>query len=95
MTAGFWEAIDHQLADLRTARTADAVFNILDGGTQPGAAFFAGGGGDGSVEGSLVDAGWSHVWRQAHYYWCMVAPNGDVITYVEGDVYRGNQAVPR
>src|SRR2546427_572624 len=55
--------------------------------------FFAGSGGDGSVEDALSEAGWRHTWRKAHYYWVMQAPNGDKITYVEGDIYRGDVAM--
>lgn len=86
----FWAAIEAQLEELKSAGTADDVIRILSpGGVADG--FFAGGGGDGSVESSLSVAGWEHLWRRAEYYWAMRAPNGDVITYVEGDVYRGYQ----
>lgn len=93
----FWEVIESQLRELGTASTADDVIRILSnernplGGGSAGDGFFAGSGGDGSVEGALFDAGWTHVWSEASYYWCMRAPNGDLITYVEGDIYRGNQ----
>lgn len=87
----FWEAIDMQLAELRTAASADDVVRILGGkaSASSGDAFFAGSGGDGSVEEALHAAGWVHAWREAHYHWAMRAPNGDGITYVEGDIYRG------
>lgn len=93
MLDGFWAAIDAQLESLKHATTADEVIAILGGkdGASVGDAFFAGSGGDGSVEDSLVDAGWSYAWREAHYYWAMRSPKGDGITYVEGDVYKGIQ----
>lgn len=89
----FWATIDAQLAELGRAQTVDDVIRVLGGaeGASSGDAFFAGSGGDGSVEGALSNAGWTHVWREAHYYWAMRAPNGDGITYVEGDIYRGIQ----
>jgi hypothetical protein len=89
---GFWAAIDHQLEQLRTATTVDEVIGIL-GGKHPdssGDAFFAGGGGDGSVYESLREAGWEVAWFDAGYYWAMRTPDGrDGITYVEGDIMRG------
>lgn len=98
---GFWAVIEQQCAELREAKTADDVMRILSLDRNPlgpdtaaGLAFFAGGGGDDSVESCLSAAGWHHVWREAEYYWVMEAPNGDKITYIEGDVYRGQQADP-
>lgn len=92
----FWKAIDAQLAELKTATSADDVIRILGGaaGASAGDAFFAGSGGDGSVEGALDEAGWTHAWREAHYHWAMRSPAGDGITYVEGDIYRGVQKPP-
>ena len=102
----FWAAVDAQLEELKTAQTADDVLRILAnerdpyytllGDTEthgPGHGrdgFFAGGGGDGSVWGSLREAGWHTVWSEAGYHWCMRSPCGDAITYVEGDIYRGD-----
>ena len=90
----FWAAIDAQLELLKAAKSADDVITIL-GGKQvdvaTGDAFFAGSGGDGSIAGALTGAGWSVVWMEADYHWCMRAPDGSEITYVEGDIYRGNQ----
>lgn len=90
----FWARIDAQIESLKTAKSPDDVIRILGGSEEAssGDAFFGGSGGDQSVEGALAEAGWSHVWREAHYYWAMRAPNGDGITYVEGDIYRGIQA---
>ena len=85
----FWAEIEGQLALLKLARSADAVIRFLDSSAVADA-FFAGGGGDGSVYESLWEAGWEVVWFEAGYYWCMSAPDGSAITYVEGDVYRGD-----
>jgi len=92
----FWKAIDTQLELLKKAKSADDVLAILPRipGTSSGDGFFAGGGGDGDVASSLSEAGWTMARYKAHYYWCMQAPNGDLITYVEGDIYRGNTMLP-
>lgn len=91
---GFWEAIDAQLEALTTADTVDDIVRIcpvITDITAPDASgFFAGSGGDGSVEAALETAGWRHVWREAHYHWCMFKGT-EYVTYVEGDLYRGNQ----
>lgn len=96
MSEAFWNVIAAQLAELRTASSADDVLRVLGndrnplGGGSAGDGFFAGGGGDASVMGALATAGWTLEWAQASYHYAMRAPNGDVITYVEGDIYRGN-----
>lgn len=96
MIDAFWETIDEQLSDLASAKTVDDVIGILGGSAEAssGDAFFAGSGGDGSIASALREAGWLYVWREADYHWSMRAPNGDGITYVEGDVYRGIQRPP-
>ncbi|GLY20022.1 hypothetical protein Kisp01_70360 [Kineosporia sp. NBRC 101677] len=98
MSDDFRSVIERQLRELRTARTADEVLSILSretaltliGDGVAGDGFFAGSGGDGSVDESLTQAGWHHIWFEAWYHCAMQAPNGDMITYVEGDIYRGN-----
>lgn len=94
----FWEEVDAQLCELRTAKNADDVVRILshernpygefglDGGAD---GFFAGSGGDYSVAGALFTAGWTYVWKKAAYHYAMRAPDGSSITYVEGDIYKG------
>lgn len=95
MTDGFWAAIAEQLAELRTARSAEDVLPTLppdygDGGVD---GYFGGSGGDDSVYAALTDAGWSIAWFKASYYYALTAPDGQSgITYVEGDIYRGVQA---
>lgn len=97
-TDTFWHVIDQQCDELRTAGTADDVVRILSKERNPyghesiaGDGFFAGSGGDRTVWAQLRAAGWSLRWSEASYYWCAEAPNGDVITYVEGDIYRGDK----
>lgn len=93
---GFWETMKEQIRELESAKTADDVIRILDpakdplNGSTAGDAWFGGSGGDDSVYGALRAAGWRTVWCEAAYYYCVEAPNGDRITYVEGDIYRGD-----
>lgn len=99
--ADFWTVIAQQLDELQHARTADDVVRVLSRERNPyeqmpghegmvaGDGFFAGSGGDDSVRGVLADAGWRTVWYEADYYWCMTS-EGSSITYVEGDIYKGN-----
>lgn len=86
----FWKLIDAQLKELESAKGADDVIRIL-GESGPGDAHFAGSGGDGTVRASLFTAGWELVWQEAHYFWVMKAPDGSMITYIEGDIYRGDK----
>jgi hypothetical protein len=84
------------LDELSRARTADDVLRILarrDGDAGCGDAFFAGSGGDGTVWEALTAAGWTVTWAEADYYYVIRAPNGDLVTYCEGDIYRGDQAL--
>lgn len=89
----FWEVIDGQLEALKTAKSADAVLAICPAvqGLSSGGGFFAGGGGDYTPCDSLYEAGWTTLWFDAPYYYALQAPDGSSITYVEGDIYRGNQ----
>lgn len=95
----FWDTIKDQWNELTTAKSADDVMRILSPARNPygdssmasGEGFFAGSGGDDQVYDALRQAGWKVVEAEADYYWCMKAPNGDLITYIEGDVYRGNR----
>jgi hypothetical protein len=93
-TAGFWENISAQISQLQSAKSADDVISILgppDPNIGVGDAFFEGGGGDEDVYSALMQAGWRTIAFEAPYYWAMEAPDGSVISYVEGDIYRGNQ----
>lgn len=91
----FWKAIDAQCVELRTAKSADDVITILNryGSPSSGDAFFAGGGGDTSVLECLYEAGWCVTWFEADYYWVAQAPDGSLLSYVEGDVYRGDTVI--
>jgi hypothetical protein len=91
MTEGYWAIIDAQVAALKAAKGADDVMSILSvDGRHADHGFFGGEGGD--VAAALeYSAGWSVAWMRADYYWCMRAPDGSYITYIEGDVERGHQ----
>lgn len=101
---GFWATIAQQITELKTARNADDVLRILANERDPYRqmpdrevltgdrdGFFAGSGGDDSVMEALDEAGWSIIWARADYYFAMRAPDGSAITYIEGDIYRGNK----
>lgn len=97
MPDNFWAAITAQLNEIKTARTADDVIGILNryGSPSAGDAFFAGSGGDDCLWDALDDAGWEQVWSslkpgEGHCFYVMRAPYGDLPTYIEGDVYRGD-----
>lgn len=94
----FWAAVKAQLAELESAKSADDVIRILSNETNPlgpgssaGDGFFAGSGGDDSVWDALYEAGWTQVWAEAAYFYVMRAPDGSMITYIEGDIYRGDR----
>ncbi len=101
----FWEVIDAQIEQLKTAKTADEVIDILANDKNPygdpdigsGDGFFAGSGGDPTVWGALAEAGWRTVWFEADYHFAMASPNQPTtyITYVEGDIYKDLHTAPR
>lgn len=100
MNGDFWAVIADQLNDLKSAKNADDVIRILSHERNPhgpewdgadGDGFFAGSGGDGTVQEVLRSAGWTVTWSRAWYWYVMQAPDGSSITYVEGDIYRGDK----
>lgn len=90
----FWAHIDNQIDQLRTATTVDRVLEICPHipDVASGQGFFAGSGGDQQLIDPLTqEAGWRVVWIDADYYFCLRSPDGsEELTYVEGDIYRGN-----
>jgi len=84
---GFWEAIEQQLADARSASSADDVLRIFAVTDHNSPAFFGGSGGDYRLDDVLLEAGWTYAWSKADYWWAMRAPDGSGITYVEGDIF--------
>lgn len=97
MTNNFWATIDAQLDELKSATSADDVLRILSNDRIPdqaesaGDGFFAGSGGDGTVRESLTAAGWAVIWAESAYYYVLRAPDGSTVTYIEGDIYRGDR----
>ncbi|MEU5242197.1 hypothetical protein ACH4UR_37385 [Streptomyces lydicus] len=100
MPGPFWTVIAEQHQELHSARTADDVIRILSHDRNPygpdwdgaaGDAFFAGAGGDKTVNAALRTAGWTTIWAESPLYYVKRAPDGSVITYIEGDIYRGDR----
>ncbi|MGW6202144.1 hypothetical protein ACWF9B_00595 [Streptomyces sp. NPDC055089] len=87
----FWEVIAEQLEELRSAKNAADVLRVLASGNNPTRGFFAGSGGDDTVEDALHTAGWMVVWAESSLYYTMRAPDGSLITYVEGDILTGDR----
>ncbi|MER5889687.1 hypothetical protein ABT160_38170 [Streptomyces sp. NPDC001941] len=57
----------------------------------PNWGFFAGSGGDETVAAALRTAGWEEIWAESSIYYTMRAPDGSMITYIEGDIRRGDR----
>ncbi|MGV9693421.1 hypothetical protein ACWDUX_30435 [Streptomyces sp. NPDC003444] len=97
----FWTAIRAQLKELERAESADDVLRILAHENNPDQAyprpnrpdegFFGGSGGEDTVREALEEAGWKVLWSRAPYWYAITAPDGSEITYIEGDIYRGNR----
>lgn len=99
----FWDTVNTQLNELRSAATADDVATILRHARNPygpdhssaGDGFFAGSGGDETVLEALRVAGWRVTWAESAIYYIAQAPDGSTITYIEGDIYRGERRLRR
>lgn len=100
-TDPFWAAIDAILDQIETDKpnTFNGVRDILDhpvqrayaGSYTDDASFFGGSGGDRSLFSALRVAGWRITWSEASYYYVAEHPTtGEILTYIEGDVYRGD-----
>lgn len=92
----FWASVDAALDRCAEAVTVDQVIDILNDHFEPssGAAFFAGSGGDRQLLDALYwdrpDQTWRLMRYDAPYYWCLTDKDGSSLTYVEGDIERGN-----
>ncbi|WP_128645006.1 hypothetical protein [Rhodococcus sp. BS-15] len=91
MADAFWKNVDASLDRIGTATTVDEVIDSLNEHFEKssGDAFFGGSGGDRQLYEALIDAGWT--WSDAVYHFAAKDKAGKVLTYVEGDVYRGDQ----
>ncbi|MFT7021357.1 MAG: hypothetical protein ACJA07_000434 [Rhodococcus sp. (in: high G+C Gram-positive bacteria)] len=96
MADAFWKNVDNSLNQIATATTVNAVIDTLNEHFEKssGDAFFGGSGGDRQLYETLMAAGWTIVWSEAVYYFAAKDTAGNVLTYVEGDVYRGDQKAP-
>lgn len=91
----FWRNVDECVAAVRTAPTVEAVIDVLNAHFSPSAgdAFYGGSGGT-DLYAVIADApGWSIVWSEADYFFVARDAQGGLLTYVEGDVYRGDQRI--
>ena len=88
----YWDNYDACLDNLRTVLTVDELIRVCGEhyAKSVGDAFFPGGG-DRDLLGTLMESNWSLVWCRADYYFAARDPEGNTITYVEGDIYRGTQ----
>lgn len=96
----FWTVIAEQHKELETSYNADDVIRILSHDRNPygpgrgGAtsdAYFAGSGGDRTVNEALRTAGWTTIWAESPLYYVKQAPDGSTVTYIEGDICRGDR----
>jgi hypothetical protein len=94
----YWANVNNALDAIRDrGDTVDDVMRILKEHFTPSSleAFCADGGGDRRLYDELmsVRSDWAVVWEEADYYYVLRDRNGDMLTYVEGDVSRGDTAV--
>ena len=89
----FWDNVDRALDEIESATNVEAVITTLNGRFSPssGDAFFPGSGGDRQLLDALRIAGWTVVWAEAPYFYVARDAAGALLTYIEGDVYRGDR----
>lgn len=94
----YWKNYDRTLARVveEKPQDMDALKAILDSFEPPssGEAFFPGGA-DETLAEALRKAGWSISYREGDYLWVGTSRSGEKVTYVEGDLYRGDVSLPR
>ena len=91
----YWANVDTALDKVRDeGDTVEDVMRILKEHFTPSSteAFCDGSGGDRGLVDVLMNerTDWTFRWYDAHYYWCAADRNGDLLSYIEGDVARGN-----
>jgi hypothetical protein len=88
--SAYWDQIDKVTKTVETAKTPDEVVALLLTIAPPssGDAFYGGDGDD--LLAALYDAGWASHRYEAPYYWVVTAPNGEHLSYTEGDVSKGD-----
>ncbi|MEQ6896269.1 hypothetical protein [Microbacterium sp. KR10-403] len=94
----YWKKYDRTLKRIESEKpqTFDGLKAILDEFEPPssGDAFFPGGA-DETLGESLRAAGWHIEYREGDYLWLGTSKTGEVISHVEGDLYRGNAFLAR
>jgi len=97
----FWEKVGNSLDDIAKATTVDEVIEILNryfaedwAASTDGDALFPGSGGDRQLNGALRAAGFNVIWAEACYFYVAEDRYGKLLTYIEGDVYRGDRRTP-
>ena len=88
----FWANVDTFLAQAKKTSTAQELIDLMHARFPneeyvQGDAFFPGSGGDGKLSHSLREAGWLVKYIEGSYWWGAKAANGDIVEYIEGDVY--------
>lgn len=86
----YFAKVDATIPALKQAKTPDEVIAILLTLDPPSSAeaFWRGDGDE--LLGALYDAGWKSHAYEAPYYWVLTAPNGEHLSYTEGDVHKGD-----
>lgn len=92
MLDAFWANVNDCVDAVEKADSVDEVITILNRHFDPssGEAFFGGSGGDRQLYEALRTAGWTIVWAEADYWFVARDRHGDLLTYTEGDVDRGD-----
>lgn len=97
-TDTFWDKVNAQLEEAKTATSADQLLAIFSHARNPygdpsmaanAEGFFAGDSSE--LLYTLTEHGWSPVWLEANYHWALRAPDATIVTYIEGDMFKGNQ----
>lgn len=94
----YWATYDRTLARIveEKPQSMDSLKAILDTFEPPssGEAFFPGGA-DETLAEALSEAGWEIRFREGDYVWVGTSRTGEVVSHLEGDLFRGDVTVPR
>lgn len=87
----FWSHLTHQTTTMRHAHSVSEVLQTFRGTDHPsdaGDGFYDGDAG--TLWGALVGAGWTPSWSTDAHCWCLIAPTGEPLTFIDGELYRGD-----
>jgi len=94
----YWDAYDRTLTRIseEQPQSMGDLKKILDEFEPPssGEAFFPGGA-DETLADALDRAGWSISYGEGDYVWVGTSRTGEMVSHVEGDLYRGDVTLPR